>query len=150
MRRRGPDDRIALAAHFLAVLAAERDLPSLRLSEEALSALQAYAFPGNVRELANALTRAATFCENGTITPRHLPERMRERSPLDRPTRADPLRLNEDPPPTLAQVEARYIRWILDRTGQNKKRSAELLDVGRRTLYRKLEDDVDGTSQRDS
>ncbi len=138
LRERAVDDRIALAAHFLAVLAAERDLPALRLSEEALSILQTYPFPGNVRELANALTRAATFCEGATIAPRHLPARMRAQHSPERPVHDDPLRLHEDPPPTLAQVQTRYIRWILDSTGQNKKRSAQILDVGRRTLYRKL------------
>ncbi|MBN1238270.1 MAG: sigma-54-dependent Fis family transcriptional regulator [Gammaproteobacteria bacterium] len=137
LRERSPDDRVALTAYFLSSLAAERDLPRLRLADEALDALQRYAFPGNVRELRNALTRAATFCENGLIELRHLPERVRPS--LKRPAGVgDPLGLNEDPPPTLAEVEERYIRWIVERTGYNKQQAAKILNVGRRTIYRKL------------
>ncbi|HEX9877869.1 MAG TPA: sigma-54 dependent transcriptional regulator [Gammaproteobacteria bacterium] len=138
LRERDDDDRTALIAHFLAGLAAERNLPRLHVSEPAFEALQSYPFPGNVRELNNALTRAATFCENSKIEVRHLPERMRvglRRAPLD----TDPLGIQDDPPPTLAQLEERYIRWILERAGDNKKRAAKILHVGRRTIYRKLD-----------
>jgi DNA-binding NtrC family response regulator len=139
LRERGSDHRTALLAYFLASLAAQHGQPQLHLSEDAFEALQRYSFPGNVRELRNALTRAATFSEGGSIAVRHLPERMRSnlREP---PGGADPLGLDGDPPPTLAQVQERYIRWIIDRTGQNKKRAAQLLGVGRRTIYRKLEE----------
>lgn len=137
LRERG-DDRAALTGYFLARLAADRGLPTLHLSEPAFEALQDYAFPGNVRELINALTRAATFCENGAIDLVHLPERIGPR--LRRAgAAADPLGIQDDPPPTLAQLEERYIRWILERTGQNKQRAARILSVGRRTIYRKLD-----------
>ena len=138
LRERGSEDRVVLAAHFLAALAAQRGLPGLRLAESAFDALHSYAFPGNVRELGNALARAATFCEDGEIELRHLPRRIREKlshSGHD----ADPLGINAEPPPTLAQLEERYIRWIIGRTGNNKRRAAKVLDVGRRTIYRKLD-----------
>lgn len=142
LRDRG-DDRLALAAHFLAALATERGLPKLTLADDALALVQRYPFPGNVRELGNALARAATFADNGRIRARHLPERMRNVAHAPTATDGgDPLGLQAGKPPTLAEIEARYIRWILDRNGGNKKRAAEILDVGRRTIYRKLADDA--------
>jgi DNA-binding NtrC family response regulator len=138
LRDRGPDDRAALTAHYLANLAAERDLPRLHLAEDAFEAVQRYPFPGNVRELRNSLTRAATFSEAETIELRHLPERMRTH--LRQPKMAaDPLGLYEDPPPTLAQVQARYVRWMIERTGDNKQQAAKILNIGRRTIYRMLD-----------
>jgi transcriptional regulator with PAS, ATPase and Fis domain len=136
LRERG-DDRAVLIKHFLAVLASERNQPSLRLAEPAFDALHAYHFPGNVRELSNALARAVTFCENGVIELHHLPERIRG-TPRLKPAGPDPLGILGQPPPTLADVERRYIQWILARTDQNKRRAARILDVGRRTVYRKL------------
>lgn len=138
LRRRG-DDKLELTAHFLATLAAQRELPQLKLSEAALAAVRAYPFPGNVRELGNALARAATFCDDGLIDVQHLPARMRTQDTAPEQGH-DPLGINAQPWPTLAQIEARYIRWVLERTGNNKKKAAEILDVGRRTVYRKLEE----------
>ncbi len=137
LRERG-NDRSVLTRHFLAVLASERNQLGLRMTERAFDALQNYHFPGNVRELSNALARAVTFCENGVIELRHLPERMRgARRP--EPVGDDPLGVLTEPLPTLAEVERRYIGWVLDRTGHNKRQAAKILDVGRRTVYRKLD-----------
>ncbi len=135
LRERG-DDVIELAAYFLAGLAAERARPGLRLADSALQALQEYDFPGNVRELRNALTRAATFCEGDAIHARHLPERMRLGYRKEALV-SDPLGIAGLP--TLEELERRYIHWVLEQTGNNKKRAAETLGVGRRTIYRKLD-----------
>lgn len=136
--RERPDDIWPLAMHFLGRIAAERKLPVLKLSERALDAIQAYAFPGNVRELGNALARAATFCEGDRIDLHHLPARMRGMRAAPS-TAADPLGITGEPLPTLEQLQRRYIRWALAQTNNNKRRTAELLGVGRRTIYRKLE-----------
>jgi DNA-binding NtrC family response regulator len=127
-----------LSTWFLAKIAAERELPGLRLSERALEAIQAYSFPGNIRELGNALARAATFCEGDYIDLRHLPSRVRNGEAVV-PPEWDPLGITDSPPPTLKELELRYIQWTLTQTRQNKRRTAEILDVGRRTIYRKLD-----------
>ena len=55
-------------------------------------------------------------------------------------TTTDPFGLGDGAAPiTLAELERRYIAWVLEYTGDNKRRAAEILDIGRRTLYRKLE-----------
>lgn len=138
LRERGDEHKNALIAHFLNRLAAARGLPELRLGADAMEALERYAFPGNVRELGNALARAATFGSDGLIGAADLPGRMRPE--LAQPAGdGDPLGITRQPPPTLSEIEQRYIRWIVERTGNNKKRAAEILDVGRRTIYRKLD-----------
>jgi DNA-binding NtrC family response regulator len=130
-------DVLELANWFLTKIAAERGLTTLSLSERALAAIQAYSFPGNVRELSSALARAATFCGGAQIDLHHLPARVRN-GPAWAPPTLDPLGICDTPPPTLRELELRYIHWILERTRQNKRRAAQILDVGRRTIYRKL------------
>ncbi len=61
-----------LAQHFLIFFSARRHLPTPRLTPEAVAALQAYDFPGNVRELRNLLERAVMLCEHGVIDVRDL------------------------------------------------------------------------------
>ncbi|MCA1798145.1 MAG: sigma-54 dependent transcriptional regulator [Xanthomonadaceae bacterium] len=137
LRERG-DDKVELAAHYLARLARDLNRPSLTLSDGAVELIQNYPFPGNVRELANALTRAATFCTEDRIEPRHMPERVRSAGAAPK---GDGIAfgLTSSTPITLDELERRYIDWVLAYTGDNKRRAAEILGIGRRTLYRKLD-----------
>jgi two-component system, NtrC family, response regulator AtoC len=139
LRDRG-EDLDLLANHFIARFAALADRPPPALTDEALNCLKAYGFPGNVRELANALERATAFCDGRQIRPAHLPGRIR--NPVEARqgsiVGAPPL-IADDELPTLDALERRYIRLVLERTGGNKRRAAELLGIGRRTLYRRLE-----------
>jgi two-component system, NtrC family, response regulator AtoC len=148
LRTRG-EDLDLLAARFIARFAALADRPAPVLSEQALARLRAYDFPGNVRELANALERATAFCDGREIRIAHLPERIRNRrrvagGPGSVDAGADgtsvfPL-LDGDEPVSLETLERRYIRWVLERTGGNKRQAAAVLGIGRRTLYRRLDD----------
>ncbi|MFP4080586.1 MAG: sigma-54-dependent transcriptional regulator [Ectothiorhodospira sp.] len=138
LRERG-DDIERLAARFLARCGAAMDRRVDGISPEALRALRGYAFPGNVRELANLVERAVTFCRGQEIQLRDLPERLTRR-PRDGGGSAFPWSEEEDSPmPTLAEVEDRYIRWVLHRLEGNKRQAARVLGIGRRTLYRRLE-----------
>lgn len=151
LRERG-DDLDLLAAHFVARSAAARGQRPPALSDHAMACLRAYEFPGNVRELANALERATVFCGDREIRPAHLPERIRRRRqmwpPGDVPGPATPagpaaMEARGDDPdawPSLDALEQRYIRQVLERVGGNKRRAAKILGIGRRTLYRRLED----------
>jgi len=136
LRARG-DDLELLAAQMVARFGAQRTPAVNSISSGALAMLRAHTFPGNVRELSNALERAVAFCSDGEIAASHLPERLRRQAAGGA---AAPLPALWDEPqlPPLEQVEQRYIRHVLDSLGGNKRRAAQVLGIGRRTLYRRL------------
>lgn len=146
LRDRGEDLEV-LAMSFLARYAAARKRPAKRLSDQALAAVREYHWPGNVRELKNAMERAVTFCEDEVVGVEHLPERVREgRRRNAEPTGSGgvPAELLEgDMLPSLDELKGRYVRYVLERVNGNKRRAAALLGVGRRTLYRWLDDEMD-------
>ena len=99
----------------------------IRLTEEALRALENYRWPGNVRELQNV---AAALAVRGAAL-----DAAAVRALLDRPgPMLDLIRAGE---PTLAQVEAEYTAYLL-RKYRNKSRVARLLGVSRKSLYNML------------
>jgi DNA-binding NtrC family response regulator len=144
LRDRGEDLEM-LAMQFVGRFAAARQRPARSLSNEALVAIREYAWPGNVRELSNAMERAVTFCEGGQVEAAHLPERVRQGDRrAERSAPADPLEamLGEgEMLPTMEELRRRYVRHVLDKVDGNKRRAAALLGVGRRTLYRWLDED---------
>jgi DNA-binding NtrC family response regulator len=134
--RERPADIPLLAEHFLA---------SRRIAPEAMAVLTAYAWPGNVRELRNALERAVTLSPSGEIGVADLPPRVRE---TGRVTALVAEAARRELP--LREVEKAYVLEILARVGGNKSRAAEILEMDRKTLYRKLEEwaDPEGTGAR--
>ncbi|MFO7552043.1 MAG: sigma-54 dependent transcriptional regulator [Haliea sp.] len=145
LRERG-EDLMRLADFFLLRFAARRFAAqgnhTLRgFSDAARAALEAYPFPGNVRELENAVERAVTFCDGPLIEPRHLPRRIQEyrqhaaeQEPTGEDWPGDPELL-----PSMDEIQQRYVAHVLQATGGNKRRAAQILGVTRRTLYRWLE-----------
>lgn len=135
LRERGEDvERLALAFLRRSAAALDRDIGGI--SPEALRALRRYDFPGNVRELASIVERAVAFCRGAEIGESDLPDRVLAGPVAPQP--ADGLWGDEQAMPTLAQVEDRYIRHVLDRVDGNKRQAARVLGIGRRTLYRRL------------
>ncbi len=106
--------------------------------------LARYRFPGNVRELRNAIERAVVFCHEREIRPEHLPPRiLKDVRDGASPSNGMPqtgLRINDGSLPTLEDVERRYIRHVLKQVDGNKRQAASILGIGRRTLYRRLEE----------
>jgi len=76
--------------HYLIKLLLQRINPAVRLRADAMSALLAYSWPGNVRQLVNTLTFAEAVCEDGVITVHHLPEEC-VAGRLDKPAFALPM-----------------------------------------------------------
>ena len=146
LRARG-DDIQRLADFFLTRNNARQDRRIKGFSDQALSLLNSYSFPGNVRELQNAVERAATFCDSPLIEAHHLPQRIVDQSaPAGSPAAITPVLQNpgaapSDPEgmPSLETVQRQYIHQVVHATGGNKRRAADILGITRRTLYRWLE-----------
>ncbi len=144
LRQRGGDLE-RLISHYLRQLNQRREQPVDGISAEALMRLKAYPFPGNVRELANMIERAVTFCNSRQIDLEHLPERVQAITitPLDQMGSRWHPPLAEGQLVSLETIEQDYIRYVLQQVEGNKRRAAEILGIGRRTLYRWLEGDDD-------
>src|SRR6195256_5798515 len=100
-----------LARHFLRQSNANDD-PAWRLSNEAIKAMNAYAFPGNVRELENAMTRAVALCPSGMITLDCLPPNISARFGVSAAGNDASSSLAADRP-TMEELERRYLKLIL-------------------------------------
>jgi DNA-binding NtrC family response regulator len=127
--RRRPADIDLLAAHFLAEAARRLDQPVKRLAPEARALLLRHPWPGNVRQLKNAIERACALADTPLVRAADLPENVRG---------AAPAVTDSTPITTLAEVERGHILRVLDHCGGNKKAAAELLGIDRSTLYAKL------------
>jgi transcriptional regulator with PAS, ATPase and Fis domain len=115
----------ALAHHFVARFARQMDKRITGISPEALELLNGYDWPGNVRELSNAIERAMVVGTPPDIRPEDLP--------MPRALRVDaPADLS------LAEMERHHIAAVLERTGGNVTRAAEILQVDRVTVYNKI------------
>lgn len=127
--RERAEDIPLLADHFLRKYAVENNKPISRISPEAMDNLIRYRWPGNVRELENVIERAVALSQHTVILPEDLPRRLREE-----PSRAYISTLPSQIP--LSELEKLYIQKVLEETGGNKKKAADILGIDRRTLYR--------------
>ncbi|QDE70758.1 MULTISPECIES: sigma-54-dependent Fis family transcriptional regulator [Myxococcus] len=123
------DDVLPLARLLLAEAAERLGRRVSGLSPDAADQLLRYAWPGNVRELGNAVERAVALCEGTRVEREDLPEEVRAAPPSLVPT-GNPQRLED--------MEKHYILAVLAQNGGNRARTAEQLDIGVATLYRKL------------
>jgi len=135
LRERASDIPL-LVDHFLVQAREEAGRPELRLAKGALGRMVEHPWAGNVRELINALTRAAVLSDSDEIDP----------IPAGRPSLTDLLPEEAVPTgetPTLAEVlgeaEKAYIVEVLERCDGNQVRTADLLGISRRTLYNKIQ-----------
>ena len=114
--------------------------PAVNFAPEALALLEGYLWPGNIRELENAVVRAAAMCD-GMILVQDLPERVRNyRAETTAPnTAAEKSEQTAEAPQqwsSLAEVEGRYVAQVLEHTRGNKQAAARLLAVDRKTVER--------------
>lgn len=118
------EDIPLLARHFIKRLTVTTGKKIGEISAEALSALDCYSFPGNVRELWNIIERAFILCTGPCIQPEHLPPRVCELPAAS----LDPL----------AAAEREAIVRALHRHDGNRTRAAKVLGIHRSTLLRKM------------
>ena len=118
-----------LAQQFAGAYATKHGATAKRISAEALRYLKSYDFPGNVRELANIIERAVIVADGSTVDLTDLPDGLRA---------AAERRSRDSHQPTLADVEAGYIREVLAATNGNKTEAARILGISRKNLYERL------------
>lgn len=144
-------DTPVLARHFTQTICAQnRPNQPCTLSDESLALLEAYDWPGNIRELRNAIERALVVCKGSVITPDDLPPQLRtphavDASPPTRGRRARGPRLSYSASDvdaslisSLADVERGAIENMMRKVNGNISLAARQLGIGRSTLYRKL------------
>ena len=130
------EDVPVLVQHFLQKFSPTSEM---RVSQDAMRALMAYAWPGNVRQLENAVERAVALSSGRQqLETTDLPAEVHLEPPS---TQAPFVELPDDGldlPGYLAAIERDLIQRSLDRTGGNRNRAAELLHIKRTTLVEKL------------
>ncbi|MEO6029077.1 MAG: sigma-54 dependent transcriptional regulator [Candidatus Binatia bacterium] len=134
LRARG-GDVLLLAQAFLQRAAAKNERALTGIAPEAAKLLVAYPWPGNVRELQNCIERAVALARYDQMTVADLPEKIQQHRPSYVVLAAD------DPSEliSLEEMERRYILRVMEAVAGNKTLAAQVLKMGRKTLYRKLE-----------
>ncbi len=137
--RRG--DIPLLAQSFMAELAAQHDKSLKSIDHAAMNCLIAHDWPGNVRELRNAVEEMVVLAQGATLTLADVPTHMRKEGASPLPAAA-PSGDSVDGlvGMSMAQVEREVIRHTLNANEGNRERTAKMLDIGERTLYRKLKE----------
>jgi len=125
--RERKDDIPLLAQNFLRKYAAEYAKPKIKFTQKALEILQRYEWPGNVRELENAVQRAIIMSEH-SIDIEQLPDYLKFPAPGKNAISK-----------TLQQVEKEHILKIMASVDNNKTKAAEILQIDRKTLRKKLQ-----------
>lgn len=144
--RERPDDVIPLAHHYLKALRAKHGRGPRRFSTEARRAMRAYPWPGNVREVMNAVESAVIVADGPIVEVEDL--RLRHGGPLEQIASIAAGREM-----SLAALEELYIRQVLKLTRGNKSRAAAILGISRKTLLmktKKFGSAAAGTAERES
>ncbi len=136
------DDIQALATHLLKRFAPKKGPDAL--SPEFLQALQTLEWPGNIRELANAIERAAILAGAGPLLPEHLPNqsitgrRAPATSLTSNSTLLGPHFNVPEGAPSLRDIEMKYIQIVLEKHNGNKPAASRELGISLKTLYNKI------------
>lgn len=120
----------ALATFFADLFAGKTNKKTFQLTEQFLEKLQAYPWPGNIRELKNSIERAVILASSRELTEELLPADMQ--IPVLQPNGLSAF--------NLASMEKLHIQRVLNHTRNNKAEAARLLNIGLATLYRKIEE----------
>jgi len=126
------EDLPLLWSHFLNHFSSTYGKPVKGFSPRAKTTLERYSWPGNIRELENAIGNACMMAEGDIIDVVDLPMSLRQ--PALRPENSDSLP-SETEIVTLEELERRYVSRVLEAVQGNKNKAAELLAISRTTLY---------------
>ena len=123
-----PEDIPLLVNHFLKLFKKKNRNTIEKISPETLGILMKYSFPGNVRELENAIQHTFVMCRNGIILPEHLPESIIDEHFISKSTSNN------------SKDEREIIIESLKRNKGNKSKAAIELGMHRSTLWRKIKE----------
>lgn len=122
------EDIPLIAEHFLSRFSTKYQKPFLKISDKAISYLQKYSWPGNIRELQHALERAVIMCEGKELEPEDFGSKYNQSS--------NELSFDDF---NLERLEAWAIRKAIAKHGGNISHAAEELGLSRGALYRRME-----------
>jgi DNA-binding NtrC family response regulator/predicted hydrocarbon binding protein len=125
------EDILPLARHFVKKFSRKLKMPNLHLDASCLDALQSYNWPGNIRELENAVERAALMCSDSTIRAENLILRSNHQQ-------NDGSANNYSSTMSLEEVEMKHISSVLQMTQGNQRKACEVLGISQATLWRKM------------
>lgn len=124
------EDIPVLAEYFLEKFKTGTDTPLKRISKEAIDILVKYDWPGNVREIKNLIHRCTVMIDSEVLMPEHFENMLK----VNKPRTNSELSVGQ----TIEDVERELIYKTLEKTGGNKTRAAEILNITARTLRNKL------------
>ena len=138
--RQRKSDILLLAEHFLAQFGKEQGKSKLRLSRKALDLLYRYPWPGNIRELENAIQRGVVLTDGEVLTEQELPVAIQSFAAGELDSKGRSL-FSESPSgiAPLEKLKEDAIRQALKVTEGNIAEAAKKLEIGRATLYRLAE-----------
>ncbi len=123
------EDIPLLADHFLSIFNKRLKKQIHGLSNEVINAFMNYSWPGNIRELEHAMEHGFVLCHGKTMMFDHLPVEIKEHFRKAKPVHLEKTTVNKD-----------KVLQALNKTDWNKAKAARLLGIGRRTIYRKIEE----------
>lgn len=138
--RERPEDIVIYAEYFLKQANEQLEKDLAGLEDDVLNYLRRYYWDGNLRELRNVIKRSVLLCEGSKVQTQHLPPeiitntRFKDEFETGSPDRSVPVTLKD----VVQKAEKKAILEVLRMTNNNKSKTAEILDVDRKTLYNKL------------
>ena len=135
--RERPEDIPELIDYFRNIYRKRFNRPALDLTAEARLRMESYPWPGNVRELRNCLERAAALSSDDMIEATLILPMLSQAQTAMPETR---IPQTGGPPQTLQELERQHILRVLGEAGGNRERTAAILGISMRTLYRKLKE----------
>ncbi len=139
--RNRPQDVPELFGYFLKEACEELKRDIHLITEPAMRAMMAFPWPGNIRQLRNVIRTMVVMCDNDTLDLRDLPPEISRVRQLQAPsTSVSGYSQDEMLGRPLEDVERQHIQKTLELTGQNRAEAAKILQIGERTLYRKIKE----------
>lgn len=141
--RKRPQDIPELFGYFLNEACEDTGRDIHLITEPAMRALMAHPWPGNIRQLRNVVRTMVVMCEKDTLDLQDLPPEISRIKQLGAPAELQsvpPSLLDEMEGKSLEEVEREHIRRTLQMSGNNRAEAARILQIGERTLYRKIKE----------